>query len=100
MKKKIFVLLVLILMLTCAFAQNVFAEAAATDEFICDCPTCNPTEEAEDEMPPMDFKFDVRTLGSSALIMGKGMLGIAIVTAIIIAIVMLLNRITSDKKNN
>lgn len=102
MKKRLLTLFVLVLMLACVFAQGVFASEVAGDttaeESVCDCPECHPSE-VEAEMPPMEFKFDIESLGSSALIMGKGMLGIAIVTAIIIAIVMILNVATSGKKD-
>ena len=41
----------------------------------------------------MQFKFDVKALGDSAMILCKGMLGIFIVTGIIIAFILALNTI-------
>lgn len=46
----------------------------------------------------MNFSFDMEKMLTSLAVMGKGMLGIFIVTGVIILSVMLLNKLTSPKK--
>ena len=46
----------------------------------------------------MNFNFDPGKFTTALAVMGKGMLGIFIVTGVIILSVMLLNKLTSPKK--
>lgn len=57
-----------------------------------------PQEAESSESPVMEIKFQPDTLNETLPMMGKGMLGIFIVIAVIIAIVCVLNRVTRPKE--
>lgn len=58
------------------------------------------TTAVQDEAPKMEIKVQPDTLVSETLpMMGKGMLGVFIVIAVIIAIVYILNTLTKPKEN-
>ncbi|MBE6674263.1 MAG: hypothetical protein E7596_04050 [Ruminococcaceae bacterium] len=67
------------------------------------CEVCNPTsEEVNGEMPPMKVQINGEAFVDSLVLMGKGMVGIFVVTLVIIGVVAILNwhgKTLDDRKN-
>ena len=105
--KKLLVILSLVLILSTILSLTVFAQAQQEQEQVqstCQgCEICNPTsEETSDEMPPMKVKIDGAAFFSSLALMGKGMIGIFVVTLVIVGVVVVLNwhgKSLEDRKN-
>ena len=89
MKKKLLIVLSLMLILTALMSLVSFAQGESPCQ---GCEVCNPTQEGvNDEMPPMKIRIDGEAFLHSLVLMGKGMLGIFIVTLVIIGVVAILN---------
>lgn len=100
--KKLLAILSLALVLCSLFALCVCATEEKANP--CEgCEICNPTENsAEQEMKPMEFKIDFDAFVSSLGLMGKGMIGIFVVTLIIVGVVAILNwhgKSLEDRRN-
>lgn len=100
--KKLLVILSLALVLCSLFALCVSATEEAVNP--CEgCEICNPQEGGSmDEMKPMEFKIDFDAFVNSLGLMGKGMIGIFVVTLIIVGVVAILNwhgKSLEDRRN-
>ena len=102
--KKLLVILSLVLVLAAILSLTVFAQAQEQEQSPCQgCEVCNPTgEDSIDEMPPMKIRIDGAAFLSSLVLMGKGMIGIFVVTLVIVAVVVILNwhgKSLEDRRN-
>ena len=90
--KKLLLIISAIAVLCALFAVNVFA-AEETKSTACQgCEVCNPSEGVSmDDMPEMKFEVDGEAFLDSLGYMGKGMLGIFVVTLVIVGVVAILN---------
>ena len=91
--KKLLLIISVIAVLCALFAVNAFATAEGTTTTACEgCEVCNPSEGASmDDMPEMKFEVDGGAFVDSLEYMGKGMLGIFVVTLVIVGVVAILN---------
>lgn len=95
--KKILIVLSLTVVLCALLGVTVLAteEAVQPNEEVSSCvgcEICNPTStEVSDEMPPMKVQINGAAFVESLGLMGKGMLGIFVVTLVIIGVVAILN---------
>ena len=89
--KKLLVIVSLILALCSFLSVTVFATGESTNP--CQgCEICNPKEDVSiDEMPEMEFQIDGEGFLESLGYMGKGMVGIFVVTLVIVGVVAILN---------
>ena len=101
--KKLLVILSLILVLAAILSLTVFAQAENEENPCQGCEICNPTStEVNDEMPPMKVRIDGEAFLHSLGLMGKGMIGIFVVTLVIVGVVAILNwhgKTLEDRKN-
>ncbi len=90
--KKILSIIILSLLLCSVFAVTAFA-TDSTEKSPCEgCEICNPGKEVNiDDMPEMEFKIDGSAFVESLGYMGKGLVGIFIVTLVIVGVVAILN---------
>ena len=101
--KKLLIVLSLVLMLTLMLSLTVFAQAEKSQNPCEGCEICNPETEVSDEMPPMKIRIDGEAFLYSLGLMGKGMIGIFVVTLVIVGVVAVLNwhgKTLEDRKNN
>lgn len=98
--------LLLIISLALVLCTLLCVTALATEEVIntcIGCEVCNPTStEVNDEMPPMKVQINGAAFVESLGLMGKGMVGIFVVTLVIIGVVAILNwhgKTMDDRKN-
>ena len=92
--KKLLVTLSLTVILALVLSLAVFAtgdKAEAQNNACAGCEVCNPTKVEMDEMPPMEFELDGEAFLESLGYMGKGLVGIFVVTLVIIGVVATLN---------
>ena len=91
--KKLLVILSLTVMLALALSVSAFAtgDKAEAQSPCAGCEVCNPTKIEMDEMPPMEFELDGEAFVESLGYMGKGLVGIFVVTLVIIGVVATLN---------
>ncbi|MBQ8146139.1 MAG: hypothetical protein IJ039_05095 [Clostridia bacterium] len=88
--KKLLVVLSLILVLTAILSLTVFAQAENTQNSNEEYEN-NVNNDANDEMPPMKIRIDGKAFLNSLGLMGKGMVGIFVVTLVIVGVVAILN---------
>lgn len=90
--KKLLLIVSLLSVLCALFALNAFATTGATSTACQGCEVCNPSEGVSmDDMPEMKFEVDGEAFLDSLGYMGKGMLGIFVVTLVIVGVVAILN---------
>ena len=92
--KKLLTVICLVSLLCMALAISVFAaDTTAAEKSACEgCEVCNPKEEASiDEMKEMEFDLDGDAFVDSLSYMGKGLVGIFVVTLVIVGVVAILN---------
>ena len=102
--KKFIITISLIMALCAIFAVTVLAAEEVQDVInpCIGCEVCNPTTRTQDEMPPMKVQINGEAFLDSLGLMGKGMLGIFVVTLVIIGVVAILNwhgKTLEDRKN-
>ena len=101
--KKLLAVVSLMLLLCSLFAFTVLATDESLPNACAGCEVCNPSEEANiDDMPEMEFKVNGSAFVDALGYMGKGMLGIFIVTLVIVGVVAILNwhGRSLEKRNN
>ena len=90
--KKLLVILSLAVVLCTLLALPSFAAEEKAPTACEGCEVCNPKEETSlDDMPEMEFNIDGEAFLDSLGYMGKGMLGIFVVTLVIVGVVAILN---------
>ena len=100
--KKLLIVLSLILMLTLMFSVTVFAQAENAQNSDQAYEAEGSDTEVNDEMPPMKIRIDGKAFVNSLGLMGKGMVGIFVVTLVIVGVVAILNwhgKTLEDRKN-
>ena len=100
--KKLLIVLSLILMLTLMFSVTVFAQAENAQNSDQAYEAEGSDTEVNDEMPPMKIRIDGKAFVHSLGLMGKGMVGIFVVTLVIVGVVAILNwhgKTLEDRKN-
>ena len=91
--KRFLAVLLLSLLLASLLSLTIFAtQEKAEEKSTCEnCEVCNPEATEAKNTKKMEFKIDTDAFVDSLSLMGKGMIGIFVVTLVIIGVVATLN---------